>query len=121
MPTKSDPRFRVHRNRLLEKILLLAGLDDGKVRKGDVKLPRDFTGTFDNVLLPAANYHPGNGAAPHLPGTYTVKVYTQNNLATPRDTRRHNSPRHRVLVVCPKCEREIPYGRLHQHMPIHNQ
>jgi hypothetical protein len=45
-----------------------------------------------------------------VPGSYTLKVYKIEEKNTKRSRRRH-----RMFVVC-KCGREIPTGRLAQHM-----
>ncbi len=62
----------------------------GFKNQGDAKMPKDFEGVFDY-----------NGVV--------LKVY-------PSKPQGHKSSKHRIFAVC-VCGREIPFGRINQHLP----
>jgi hypothetical protein len=99
--TRSDDRFSVHQPRLIALLLALAGL----TIKGS-KMPRDFSGDFSCVKLPARRN--GGDDTLTIPGEYRIKV-------RPTVEDRRKSSAHRTFVICPTCMKDIPTGRLHQH------
>jgi hypothetical protein len=74
-----------------ERRYVMAALGFGDV--SDAKMPKDFEGTFDyeGVVLKV----------------YPSKIHPVVG---------YKSSKHRVFAVC-VCGREIPFGRIHQHLP----
>lgn len=105
---RSDDNYRVRRDWLTRRLLALAGIFlKSDPDRNSTKLPANFEGTFHKISVPAARHD-----RHYVPGFWTVKVYTTEQ----RRNHHGHSARHRVFLVCPACQREIPSGRLHQHL-----
>jgi hypothetical protein len=73
------------------------------------KLPREYANRFHAVEIPLG-YEGRNGS---IIATVIVKPGSE------KGTRK--SSKHRIFVVCPTCNREIPAGRWHQHNKVHQE
>jgi hypothetical protein len=100
----SDDRFRVSRDLLIKILAALGGLPEKTT-----KLPATFHGVF-LVELPHYNqkFYPNQPPVPG--GPYNVYV------SETKSTGNRKTSAHRIHVEC-HCEKLIPFGRLHQHMP----
>jgi hypothetical protein len=121
----SDDRFRIHRDLFLRLLSMLVGgwatpdveypsrrayLLSRKPLSShcSIKIPANFSGTFEGVEIP----HYSSVVQPDavIPGgPYTVKVVKSEPV------NRRKSSSHRVFLVCPICQRDLPTGRFHQH------
>lgn len=93
-----DPSWKVHRDRMYVAI----GCNSGR-------LPPDEEQVFGNVAIPKAGTM--EGIICHT----TVIVKKTAKLRDGADVN-SRSIKHRIYILCPKCGREIPMGRLHQHV-----
>lgn len=85
------------------------------------KLPDDSRGYFPQVMLICRWGNPINRTRPHELGRFDVIVRAADKCSAERQAAgqlhpsRPKTSRHRVFVVC-DCGREVPAGRLHQHV-----
>jgi len=100
---KADFDYAIHRDSLIHALQELAGFPRGN------KIPPEMAGTFEDMSLKGTYILRESGERKMIPGLYDVIV-----KPSPVDGRRKSS-QHRTFIICEKCSREIPTGRLHQH------
>lgn len=127
MSTKSNYMFHIHRDNLIRLLLSLAGI----IVKSS-KMPRNFQGEFKGIRLPAGNaVSVANARGEFNENNETWSKFVKRTYGNPdimidgvwdvkvvpsTGTSHCKVSKHRIFVTCPSCKKEIPSGRLHQHL-----
>jgi hypothetical protein len=76
------------------------------------KIPADYSGRHENITC-RSRWPEG------IVCTATVVVRPSAHKQR-SDGRFVKTSKHRVIIICPLCSKEIPFGRLHQHTGTRN-